>query len=173
MRGKRIWRQSSVITAVLVLSVLVGQALASTKATPHNANKGAKRLVTVTETVAATTSSTSYVNLGSAPITVPGAKTAILEIRFAGESQCTGSALTWCTVRVLVDGAPADPNSGTDFAFDSAEAAQGSWESHSHDWTSAELTGGNHTVVVQWAATNAATEFRMDDWQLTVEEWFT
>jgi hypothetical protein len=127
----------------------------------------------VTETVAQTTSSTAFVALpgASTTISVPAGEAALLVARFTAESQCTGAAAgSWCSVRILVNGAEADPASGIDFAFDAVPTVNTTdfWEGHAMDRS--KLVGaGNYVVIVQWAVTNASTTFRLDDWSFTVE----
>jgi hypothetical protein len=133
-------------------------------------------VATSTGSVAATTSATSFVDLpgATATITVPGPENGLVLARFSAESACYQPGATignWCSVQILLDGAPMDPATGVDFAFDSTDAGtetSTSWESHSMD-RSLVVGPGNHTVVVQWVVTNGATIFRLDDWSLTIE----
>jgi hypothetical protein len=171
-----------VVGAVAVFAVVVPQAIAvlsqgadrgaKRAVTEQRASLGAQRLVTATESNATTTSSTAFVNLTSTTIRVPAGQTARLVARFSAESQCNGGAAgNWCSVRILVDGTEMQPQVGLDFAFDSVQSSNGFYQSHSMDRTSAVLSPGNHTVTVQRAVTSASTVFRLDDYQLTVEEW--
>jgi hypothetical protein len=74
-----------------------------------------------------------------------------------------------------MNGVEMEPSSGMDFAFDSTNAgADGasSWEGHAMERSRDIQTGtlGQFvTVQVQYAVTNAALTFRLDDWHLAVE----
>jgi len=185
MLKRHFWRLATAALTVLLAAlvstaVILGQEITGPQqATPGalapvGASAGSVNHVNVvTETTAQTTSSTAYVNLpgGAATIGVPSGEAAVILVRFSGESQCSGGAAgNWCSVRVLIDGVEANPAAGLDFAFDSvsAAAAQDFWESNSMD-RSRTVGAGTHSVVVQWAVTNAATVFRLDDWSLTAE----
>jgi len=135
----------------------------------HPAIKGAKRFVSLTDTDVSTTSSTSYVNLAATTIDVPANQSAQILARFSGESLCEGGSNGWCSLRILVDGVEMDPQVFNNFAFD---APGDTWESHSIDRTSHSRIGvGTHTITVQYSVVAGATQFSLDDWQLTVEEW--
>jgi len=178
------WRFATVgltflLAALVTTTVILGQEITG----PQQAVPGPRAPISVdagsinhvnavTETAAQTTSSTVFVNLPGAAtnISVPGDETALLVARFTAESQCDGGgAGKFCSVRVLIDGVEANPASGLDFAFDSVEpGGSGLWEGNALDRS--KLVGaGAHTVVVQWAVTNTATVFRLDDWSFTVE----
>jgi len=133
---------------------------------------------------AATTSSTSYVNLTSVPIAVPANATVLLMARFSAESACYNSPASansnWCSVRIIINtpaGAITElyPQAGTDFAFDSSDSGKegsASWESHSMDRSirlPAQPQGMTYTVTVQWAIVGTGAIFRLDDWSFTVE----
>ncbi len=102
--------------------------------------------------------------------TVPTGQTALILARFSAESVCYGGQQGhWCSVRILVGGVPAEPADGLDFAFDSVEADQFLYESHSMDRSRGPLTAGSYLVRVQVAVTLSSVVFRLDDWSLTVE----
>ena len=164
-------RLGVIVGAVAVFALVVPQAIA-VFTLAHRANLGAQRLVTVSHDAAKTTSSTSFQPVTGATIDVPAGTTARLVARFSAESQCNGGPSgNWCSVRILVDGTEMLPQSGLDFAFDSVGSSNGFYQSLSMDRTSEVLSPGTHTVTVQWAVTNGSTVFRLDDYQLTVEEW--
>lgn len=55
--------------------------------------------------------------------------------RFNAESSCTGPAdqAAWCSVRLLLNGTPMNPDAGTDYAFDPSDKgteSEASWEAH-------------------------------------------
>lgn len=185
MLKRHFWRFATaaltvLLAALVTTAVILGQEITGPQQAapgalaPVGASAGSVNHVNVvTETTAQTTSSTAYVNLPGATTTigVPTGEAAVLVARFTAESQCSGGAAgNWCSVRVLIDGVEANPAAGLDFAFDSvsAAAAQDFWESNAMD-RSRTVGAGTHSVVVQWAVTNAATVFRLDDWSLTVE----
>ena len=113
----------------------------------------------------------TWTNVPSASVTVtiPAGTRRLISARFNAESLCTGSG--WCSVRVIyvraADGATAElgPQSGTDFAFDSAG---GSWEAHAIERTSTGfLPAGTYSVRVQAQRVNSS-QFRLDDYLTNV-----
>jgi hypothetical protein len=117
-------------------------------------------------------------------VSVPGGTDALLLLRFSAESACwslsfsEGSASPgrgWCSVRILVDGVPAQPASGKDFAFDStsdANDSRGSWEGHAMErWFFAGA--GTHVVKVQALVRSTVSAetlgFSLDEWVLVAE----
>ena len=127
----------------------------------------------VTGTGAETTSSTSYIDLPGANlnITVPAGQTMLISAIFNAESACYDSTGGFCTVQILIGGAPGAPNAGSDFAFDSSDGdteTSSSWESHS--MTRVRTLGeGNYTVQVQYGVSASGATLRLDDWTLFVE----
>jgi hypothetical protein len=129
-----------------------------------------------------TTSSDSFVNIPNTQVVVvvPTGTTRLVMARFSAESVCWGSAGGWCTIRIVAQnnatGAITEmqPASGDDFAFDSPDQNRetaGSWESHSMD-RSIRLAAGTYTIRPQWAffaASPGLSNFRIDDYSLTVE----
>ena len=103
-------------------------------------------------------------------ITVRPGTQAILVASFTAESACFGGG-GWCSVRLMVDGNEMLPATDTDFAFDSTDSnteTSGSWESHAVERRSTILSPGSYVVSVETARIGA-TNFRLDDWQLTVQ----
>ena len=117
------------------------------------------------------TSSQTFVNFpgGVTTITVPSGQRALLLMRFTAESSClSGKAVGWCSVRILVDGVPADPAQGLEFKFDSTPRFADDAFVYAHAMDRSRAVGaGTHTVRIQWATRNA--RFQLDDWHLTVE----
>jgi hypothetical protein len=103
-------------------------------------------------------------------VTVPAGTSRLISARFNAESLCTGPG--WCSVRIVyvtAGGATVElaPQSGTDFAFDSAG---GSWEAHAIERTSRSfLPAGSYTVRVQAQRVGGASSFRLDDYLTSVE----
>jgi hypothetical protein len=113
----------------------------------------------------------TWTNVPSASVTVtiPAGTRRLISARFNAESLCTGPG--WCSVRVIYvrasNGATAElgPQSGTDFAFDSAG---GSWEAHAIERTSTTfLPAGTYSVRVQ-AQRVGSSSFRLDDYLTNV-----
>jgi hypothetical protein len=128
-----------------------------------------------TSTSAASTTSTSFVDLAgsSETIAVPAGETARIYVVFSAESSCSGGGANqrFCGVRIVVDGNELNPAAGNDFAFDSTDVGDegtASWESHAIVRSSETLSAGSHTVKVQIRTTNAATTLRLDDWALVI-----
>jgi hypothetical protein len=135
------------------------------------------KVAVVTETNAQTTSSTSYVDLPGAAvgITVPAGKTQLVQARFTAESYCFGpNSFNWCTVQIVAVGTSGTtqmlPDSGFDFAFDAVGAADDAWEGHAMDRTLV-LGPGTYIIKAQWAVTDAASTFRLDDWSFSVTQY--
>jgi len=117
---------------------------------------------------AATTTSTSFTDLTSTSIDIPSGSTATVVATFSAESACSGGG--FCSVRILIDGNEMNPNTGTDFAFDSSDnntETSSSWESHAIVRSRDGIASGSHTVAVQYKA-GAGSAFRLDDWGLSI-----
>jgi hypothetical protein len=127
----------------------------------------------VHETNAWQTSAAAFVDVpgASVAVTVPTGTRKMIDARFTAESQCGGGG--WCSVRIVVVRSNGtvlelDPQSGTDFAFDSGAGAD-NWESHAIERTSPYLPAGSYRVKVQAGTTAGANLIRLDDWTLAVE----
>ena len=107
----------------------------------------------------------------SSTVVVPGGTSRLITARFTSESQCTGNAGSWCSIRILIrnnsTGALQElfPRSGIDFAFDSVGTDL--WESHSVERT-IRVGAGSYTVLLQRAVVGTAN-LRVDDWTFTVD----
>ena len=139
------------------------------------------RMENRTETTPVSTSSLNWVNVsavvaGWVPVPIADNTTRLINARFTGESYCDGPNAGFCTVRIVAVNAVAgatielNPAAGTDFAFDAdpAGAADDMWEGNAIE-RSYRLPAGSWSIRVQYAVTNAATVFRLDDWHLAVE----
>jgi len=124
------------------------------------------------------TSSVPWVDLPGADIvvTIPSTGTRLLNARFTAESTCLGAVGLWCTTRIIAVNAAGfptelDPASGTDFHFDSASpGVAGRVDSEAHAMErSKRLQGGTYKLKVQYAVSNAAVLFTLDDWHFTIE----
>ncbi len=121
-------------------------------------------------------------------VVVPAGIDVLVNVAFTAESRCTepdSTAPNWCEVRILVDGAEADPAASSfppdTYALDSTDSGSetpASWESHAMDRHRCVFNSGSRTarvvpVEVQWKVTNfdggVAPDFWLDDWSLTVE----
>jgi hypothetical protein len=87
--------------------------------------------------------------------------------RFGAESYCGG--VSWCSVRILLDGVEMTGGSESSFAFDDSDASS-SWEAHMMERFAGGVTAGTHTVTVQMqlVGSGAGQTFRLDDATLTV-----
>jgi hypothetical protein len=164
----------SLVLGAVLATLAVQAATAGTTTTV--AGRSVTAVKVVRDKTDSTTGSTSFEDLpgASTTITVPAKTRALILARFSAESVCVGpqSAQTICSVRILIGGQEADPASGSDFAFDSANwGADGpySWESHSMDRSRGPLGPGTYTVKVQYLVTVVGAAFRLDDWSLTAE----
>ena len=136
-----------------------------------------------------TLNSTSWVDLPGATAAVSGVGNQLVLARFSAESYCTGAVGGYCSVRILARGEEMHPKAGCNFAFDSVAAggtatppestdpgaeapetaaAAASSESQSMDRSIVRL-GGQTVVKVQVRSMAGATDFRLDDWSLTIE----
>jgi hypothetical protein len=158
------------------VAVAVGSVAPVSAATTESAAAGFHQIKKVREKVATQTNSTTWVNVpgASAVFYSPANHRDLWNARFTAESACYGGA-GWCSVRILLNGVEMEPSSGTDFAYDSTDAntkSSSSWQSHAMERSRPFLSGliGQFvTVQVQYAVTNAAITFRLDDWHLAVE----
>jgi hypothetical protein len=136
------------------------------------ANGGAKRLMVQQQDDATSITSTSFTQLTIDKISVPATGKYRVVARFSGESQC--NAVSWCSLRILVGGVEAFPQSGLDFAFDSppGNCACKPWSSNAIERTSAVINGGvgSVNVEVQVAAVSGGI-WRLDDWSVSAELW--
>jgi hypothetical protein len=168
----RHFRAMSALVAVLVLGFAAAAAITSWE------GKGFVRVKVVGQTTAATTNSTTWIDVPGAIATfsVSSSLENLFIARFAAESACYGST-GFCNVRILANGIEMAPVVGTDYAFDSTgNGAEpiASWEGHAME-RSLPLCGSFSTVTVkvQYKVSNAAATFRLDDWHLTAEQFST
>jgi hypothetical protein len=135
--------------------------------------KSPTRLLAKTGANAVTTQSTTPDQLTEANIVVPAGQTGYLVATFSGESYCSGPLGNWCSLHVMVDGAEANPDVFSDFAFDAASGTGADyWESHSIQRISNLVGAGTHNVEVHWFVVGSGTTtFRLDDWLFKVEFW--
>lgn len=125
----------------------------------------------VNESNAWGTSAAAFVDVPGAStfVTIPSGTRRMIDARYTAESQCTGNG--WCAVRIVIvrpGGVVQElnPQSGTDFAFDSGSDL---WESHAIERTSPYLPAGTYQVKVQAGTVAGASSLRLDDWTLAVE----
>jgi hypothetical protein len=122
-----------------------------------------------------TTTSTTFIGLtgGSTTVAVPTGQTATIVAVFTAESSCYG-ADGYCSVQILINGVPGEPDVADNFAFDSTDdntASDESWESHSVARFATGLGAGTHTVDVEWAVVDlgGAPTFSLDNFTLVVQ----
>lgn len=160
------WRLGLLLVAVVMAVVGVQVAYAAVTGVTTTSGGAIAAVAVARGTDATDTTSGSYVPLPGARLTMRGR--GLLLIRFTAESECTSSSPTgdYCSVKILVDGVQAKPNSGFDYAFDTDDG--GSWEGNAMD-RSIKVGPGLHTIQVFYGVTNSVIDFRLDDWSLTVE----
>jgi hypothetical protein len=167
MRAKlRGWRLGLVLVGAIGVGVGVQAAYAAV-AGVSTTSGGAIAAVAVARGVDATdTQSGTFVPLPGGRLTMRGK--GLLLIRFTAESECSSSSPTgnYCSVKIMVDGVQAKPNSGFDYAFDTDDG--GSWEGNAMD-RSIKVGPGLHTIQVFYGVTDTSIDFRLDDWSLTAE----
>ena len=124
---------------------------------------GIRNIKMVTQTSDASITATTWQTLTTQSFS-PSASARVIRVRFTGESGC--SATSWCSVRILVNNADANPVTGTDFAFDSGPGAD-QWEFHTMERISTNVTS-NNPITVQWTVVGSGS-FTLDDWSLSIE----
>jgi hypothetical protein len=173
MDGFRLRRwHVGVVVGVLALFATAGIAIAVAAGVTKVSGGSITQVRVARGANATTTNSTTYVNVpgASQKISVPNGQHALILARFSAESYCFGTSVAgnYCSVRIMIGGSEGAPATGFDFAFDTLGDANDWWESHSID-RSRVVGPGTWTVRVQYGVTDANTDFRLDDWSLTVE----
>ncbi|HEY7042470.1 MAG TPA: hypothetical protein VH419_02255 [Nocardioidaceae bacterium] len=138
---------------------------------------GADRIVALRESTFASTQSRIYRELASTSLTVPSGQHGLTVAHFGAESLCPGAAGSgYCSIRIRMDGTTEMvPQSGTNFAFDSA--SRDGRESHSMERTISGVDAGTHTFSVEWRLVcdpithKCPGSFKLDDWVFDVEFW--
>jgi hypothetical protein len=144
---------------------------------------GAKTFKRVqTSNAPTTTSSTTGITLTVASVPVAAGRTALINVKWAGETSCAGGGAegNWCWMRVTVGGVEAHPQAGTEFAIDSTDggtARSDDWEGHLIERHRCVRNGSTSTVnipvTVLMGVTNrgggTAPTFRADDWALDIQ----
>lgn len=171
-----VWRTAIIVSIAVLIGLAAFSAIWANQGPDESIRSPAisksagtqTKIHVVTETADFVTSSAVYVDVTGATtsITVPSGENATILARFSAESDCTGPAGSWCSAQIFIGASLGDPNSGTDFAFDSPPSSE--WESHSMERVK-NVGPGTYTVKVQVAVVSGATSFRVDDWTLTVE----
>jgi hypothetical protein len=164
------------MTAVMIL----GQALAAGPRSLTLARGGTvKHIASLRQSAASTTTSTTFVDIPQATytFTLEEPEVWVVFARFSAESACSGGtpgASSWCSVQILLNGVPMEPNVGTDFAFDSTNKGaetSGSFEGHTVERSARCVRAGDYVLTAQWAVKGGASPptFRVDDWSLFFE----
>jgi hypothetical protein len=180
MQKRMFKRVAMIIAGLFAVGALTGTAAAVLTA---DAGGAQVRVDKRTSNLPSVTRSTSFIDLPGANllVAVPANQSRLYDVPFFAESQCSSPGSGgWCSVRVLATntttGASVElnPITGIDYAFDSDAipgAADDMWEGHGME-RSRRLFGGPRGTVyrirVQYAVTNAAITFRLDDWHLAV-----
>jgi hypothetical protein len=164
------WRTGGVAAALLVFASLGVQVRAQDLLIVSSANEGAKRLRATNTTAPFFVTSGSFTTVTTESVTIPTSlNQALIVARFSGESLCSGASGGFCSVRILVDGVEMNPADSATYGFDSP--GDDPLGGNSSERTSGILLAGTHIVTVQAAVLNGATQFGIDDWQLTLEVW--
>lgn len=120
------------------------------------------------------TTSTTEIEIpgASANITVPAQQeSATLVATFSGVSLCRNTTFGFsCSIKVLVDGEPANPTpDASGYIWDTTEPA-GSAPNKSLSLTVSKSVGpGEHTVQVRYSGGQTGTQFVLRTWHLQVE----
>ena len=157
------------------LAVVTTLALAGGVISKGN-GKGVSRVIARGSTGVQTFTESSFQDVAGATATVkvPPGRQALVTARFSAGSTCVGSGGKggpWCSVRILIGGTEAHPQSSANFAFDSSDAGNEgpfSWEAHAME-RFRTVGPGEHVVKVQAIPMNAATAFTLSDWSLVVQ----
>jgi hypothetical protein len=136
-------------------------------------------IIPVSSTATSTTNNAAaWANIPGASVnlTIPAGHTDTILARFSGESLCWGMA-GWCQLRILANGVELDAQGGVDFAFDSSDnntETAASWASHAIERYRRITNTANVpvavNVVVQYKVSAAGLNFRVDDWNFTVQQ---
>ncbi|HET7328204.1 MAG TPA: hypothetical protein VFJ14_13065 [Nocardioidaceae bacterium] len=165
---------AAILTAAVQYHVVANEDHAPAAATEVTATLGATRIVALRETASSTTTSRSYQTLAATSISVPPGQRGLMVAHFAAESLCRGLA-GYCSARIRMDGIEMVPQSGTNFAFDSAGGD--ARESHAMERTISGVSEGIHVFAVEWTlvcyptGTDCPRSFSVDDWVFDVEFW--
>lgn len=100
----------------------------------------------------------------------------LVDVPFFAESRCTGANAGRCVMRIIAtspdfETRELNPAAGVDYAFDTdmpGNVDPDGWEGQGlerSDRLEGDTTWG---IQVQYAVTNAATQFTLDDWHLAV-----
>ena len=131
-----------------------------------------RQVKTQTDTTAH--SGTTFASLAGAfaIVTVPTGSTRLVVARFTAESQCSGPAENYCTIRISAFNRTTtavtelDPQVGLNHVFH--RTASDRFESHSIS-RAARLPSGSYSIIVQQATTLNAMTFVLDDWMFEVD----
>jgi hypothetical protein len=160
-------RTIMLVGATALVTVLVQSAVAGVTSKPTEIRGRHIPLVKVVRAAqGSATTSNDWVDLPGATtqFTIPPGERWIALIRFSGDGDCIG-APGWCTLRVLVGGAEAEPATGPDFHWESANDSR---QARSVDRSAGPLDPGTYTVQVQWAVGDQSHN-QLFSWVLTVE----
>jgi hypothetical protein len=131
----------------------------------------AVRTVTNGDYIAVTTISQTFVAVPGMSVTVnvPSGQKGLLIITFSAVSQCIDDGTftsTHCYIRVQVDGVSAPPG---EVIFDSAGDGESfALEANSMQFVAGPVSGGSHTVRVDWRVNEAPSTFMISARTLTV-----
>jgi len=113
-------------------------------------------------TVAANTSSTSFVDMPDTSVSITLNRSSTLVIIWSGQAKIEGTGTRALYIRAMVDTAQANP------ATDTLILTQAEYGSHSYTFSSTKVGPGAHTVKMQWKVFESTTTGRVYERTLTV-----
>jgi archaellum component FlaF (FlaF/FlaG flagellin family) len=181
VKGRMYKRLSIVVGALALTGAVAATAFAVTVDSGGAELQVDKRTSTTASALVDGANANEWYDLpgASVSVTVPANGSRLYDVPFFAESQCVGPGVGVCAVRIVSVKDPAgpptemNPAAGLNYAFDSDMMANNDDLREGHGMErSARLTGGvadtTYTIKVQYAVTNAATMFTLDDWHLAV-----
>jgi hypothetical protein len=138
------------------------QVLASTSCGPR------VQSIVRTENAPSTTSSTAFVTVPGAVVTVsvPAGATRCIKVLFTAETACrVTTSADFCYVRALDNGVEMNPQGASFQAIDSEKATA---RGHAFEWVR-RVAAGSHTISLQRRVNAAPTVFTIDDWTFDVQ----
>jgi hypothetical protein len=166
----RSYRRSATIAAATILAI---GAFAGTAAAMLTGSTGGSQISMDNrgDDAPSATSNMVWTNVPGAEVVLNNAH--VINARFTAESTCNGPASGGCVVRIIADNGAIvdlDPSSGTDFSFDTDLPGAGEVDAREgHAMERSRHLEGAYSIRVQYAVTNAATTFTLDDWHFAVE----
>jgi hypothetical protein len=172
MNSAGFWRFATIgtiCTATVLIAAIWQLGLVSSATQIHGNDLTQVKVVRETQTV--TTQSGIYVGVpgASTKITVPAGQQALIIVRFAAASRCTGAGNINCNIRVIVGGAEISPAGSSVDVFDNTSVS-GGFSSHHALERSIVKGPGTYNVRVQYRVGSAFNaSFALGGFHMTVE----